>query len=590
MILAAQWKWRLVIAAACLAVYWRGLDYGFLAGWDDDAFITANAFFDWNWQNILHWWFTPLEGLLTPLTANSLMLDAALWGKDCPAVFRGINIVLHIITAVLFFSVGRKMRIPAGWMCGIVLCWALHVQRVESVQWIAERKDVLSGALALAAWRFLFLEDRRKGFGAAALCGVLAVFAKPAMAGLAVLFAAVAWVRREKPVSWRYWILPGMAAGAIVLATIPAWITAPDNGVPQDVLLRRIFVVSRNFCWYFCNGAFPLEACPLYPRVTSPAGYFMGAFTLFLLLLTWGRKVYGRGYRWLGKYFPWMLAWGAFFAPSCGWLIFNNTDYADRYNYLPNLIFFLAVAQLGRDTMAKYRRTFLPLTVCSLLLAVFFGVQSFYQIPVWKNPETLFKAALRYSPHPNPKAVEGLGRIGLVDLRPDLLILAGENFLRMNMAARPGTGALRPQESPEIWRNMGIFYMGLAAYLTKQYEPARNWWANIAETDELQVYFSDLYLPVLYGGYADVCLRAGKNAEARTAFGRQMKHVKKEGPVWYRAQGLSRLLAGDEAGALQSLEKSLAGMTVPDARLQQLTAALRAKLSKSLKGRNAGNR
>jgi hypothetical protein len=53
---------------------------------------------------------------------------------------------------------------------------------------------------------------------------------------------------------------------------------------------------------------------------------------------------------------------------------------------------------------------------------------------------------------------------------------------------------------------------------------------------------------------------------------------------------LSRLLAGDEAGALQSLEKSLAGMTVPDARLQQLTAALRAKLSKSLKGRNAGNR
>ena len=206
----ADWGWAALIAAACLFLFGRGLTYEFLGGWDDDAYVAANAHLQWSLENILYWWRTPLEGLLTPLTANSLMLDALIWGQGSVAGFRLTNILLHIITAWLFFSIGRKMRVPAGWMCGIVLCWALHVQRLESVLWIAERKDVLGGVLSLAAWRFMLCRDRVKGGVAAALCGVLAVFAKPAMVGSAFLILAAAWDGRKH--DKKYWLIPGSAA------------------------------------------------------------------------------------------------------------------------------------------------------------------------------------------------------------------------------------------------------------------------------------------------------------------------------------------------------------------------------------------
>ncbi|MBR4957378.1 MAG: hypothetical protein IKZ31_06425, partial [Lentisphaeria bacterium] len=206
----ADLGWAVLIALACLFLFGRGLNYGFLGGWDDDAYVFANMRLQWSLENFLYWWRTPLEGLLTPLTANSLMLDAAIWGQGSAAGFRLTNILLHIVTAWLFFSIGRKMRVPAGWMCGIVLCWALHVQRLESVLWIAERKDVLGGVLSLAAWRFMLCRDRTKGCIAAAVCGVLAVFAKPAMVGTAILILAAAWDGRR--VAKKDWTGPGIAA------------------------------------------------------------------------------------------------------------------------------------------------------------------------------------------------------------------------------------------------------------------------------------------------------------------------------------------------------------------------------------------
>ena len=126
--LPADWGWWCLITVGCLLLFGRGLHYDFLAGWDDDAYVSCNAGLTWSWSNLLHWWrtpleglLTPLEGLLTPLTANSLMLDAAIWGQKEPDGFRLTNILLHTLSALLFFSIGRKMRVPAGWMCGIAL-------------------------------------------------------------------------------------------------------------------------------------------------------------------------------------------------------------------------------------------------------------------------------------------------------------------------------------------------------------------------------------------------------------------------------------------------------------------------------------
>ena len=570
----ANWGWAALVAAACLFLFGRGLNYGFLEGWDDDAYVSANVHLQWTWENLLYWWRTPLEGLLTPLTANSLMLDAAIWGQGCAAGFRLTNIVLHIITAWLFFSIGRKMRVPAGWMCGIALCWALHVQRLESVLWIAERKDVLGGVLSLAAWRFMLCRDRMKGCIAAAVCGVLAVFAKPAMAGTAVLILAAAWDGRRG--TKKDWLLPGSAALLTGLAVLPAWLMASGTQIMQDTLSRKIYVISRNFCWYITNSVLPLDACPVYPRAAGYDDMFWAGGAVLFLLVIWGWRQYGFA-RWFRRYGVWMAVWAAYFLPSCGWRVFSNTDYADRYNYLPSLIFLYCLALMGRDAMARSRMRVRSLTIWIGVVAVLFALRTWREIPVWENTETLFKSAVLSFERPNPKAVEGLGRLGMAASRPDLLDLAGQHFLRLaaTALANPLPDAHKPVK---LWQNMGAFYMGLAAYTDRRYPGAQAWWKDLAEAESPGMYYPDLYLPVLYGGYADICLRAGVHPAAQAALLKQMKYLQPEGSVWYRAQGLYKLLAGDERGALQSLEKALQGMSPADPQLIRLTEALRKRL------------
>ena len=572
----ADLGWAVLIALACLFLFGRGLNYGFLGGWDDDAYVFANMRLQWSLENFLYWWRTPLEGLLTPLTANSLMLDAAIWGQGSAAGFRLTNILLHIVTAWLFFSIGRKMRVPAGWMYGIVLCWALHVQRLESVLWIAERKDVLGGVLSLAAWRFMLCRDRVKGCIAAAVCGVLAVFAKPAMAGTAILILAAAWDGRR--VAQKNWTGPGIAALLTALAVLPAWWMTSGTQIMQDTFLRKIYVITRNFCWYVSNGVLPLDACPVYPRAAGPDQAFLMGGVLLALLVIWGWRQYGLG-RWFRRYMVWMAVWAAFFLPSCGWRVFSNTDYADRYNYLPSLILLYCLALMGRDAMAGARMRVRSLTVWIGVVAVLFALRTWRQIPVWENTESVFKSAVLSFEMPNPKAVEGLGRLGMAASRPDLLQLSGQHFLRL-AATAPANPLPDVHKPVKLWKNMGAFYMGLAAYTERHYPAALDWWRELAESDAPATYFPDLYLPVLYGGYADLCLRAGIHPAAQAALLKQMKYLQPEGPAWYRAQGLHKLLAGDEAGALQSLEKALQGMTPADPQLTRLAEALRKRLLK----------
>ncbi len=569
----ADGAWCVLIAAACLILFGRGLNYEFLAGWDDDAYVSSNHYLQWTLANLLYWWRTPLEGLLTPLTANSLMLDALFWGQGSAAGFRLTNIVLHIMTAWLFFSIGRKMRVPAGWMCGIVLCWALHVQRLESVLWIAERKDVLSGVLILSAWRFMLCRDRVKGCIAAGLCGVLAIFAKPAMAGTAFLILAAAWNGRRR--NWKDWLLPGAVALLTALAVLPAWILASGSEIMQDAPVRKIYLVSRNLFWYIGNTVLPLDANPVYPRAAGEDRAFYLGGAVLICILFWGWRQYGLK-RWFLRYWPWMVVWGAFFFPCSGWRVFSNTDYGDRYNYLPSLIFLYVAALMGRDAMARSRMRVRALTVWILVLAILFGIRSWKQVPVWRNTETLFTAALQV-PRPNPKAVEGLGRLGLALSRPDLLTEAGRHFLRM--AATAESNPLPDSHKPgKLWRNMGAFYMGLAAYTDKRYAGAQEWWHILVQEEKPAMYYGDLYLPVLFGGYADICLRAGITPAAVKALQKQMKYLKEQGPVWYRAQGLIRLLSGDERGALTSLEKALKGMDPADPQLKKLTETLRKRV------------
>ena len=156
-----RWRallWAALVAAACGLAFHEGMRYGLLDDWDDATFVVNNPHITLNWSNFLFYLCHPFQDLFSPLPMWSLMLDHALWGLR-PLGYHLHNLALHILAAWALLATLRRLGVR--WiLAGLgALLWALNPQKVESVIWVSERKDVLCGLFAfLAVW--LFLEKR----------------------------------------------------------------------------------------------------------------------------------------------------------------------------------------------------------------------------------------------------------------------------------------------------------------------------------------------------------------------------------------------------------------------------------------------
>src|SRR5215470_12655585 len=174
----------LLVGVVTVLSFWPALDGQFL-NWDDDENFVHNEGYRGLGPAQLRWMFTTsLMGHYIPLTWVSLGLNYALSGLR-PRGYLAGNLLLHALTAVLFFMVARRLlaaasrgRAPEGAVelgaAFAALVFAVHPLRVESVAWITERRDPLSGAFyLLSAWAWLRVvsdEDRmHRGFQALSL-------------------------------------------------------------------------------------------------------------------------------------------------------------------------------------------------------------------------------------------------------------------------------------------------------------------------------------------------------------------------------------------------------------------------------------
>ena len=124
-----------------------------------------------------------------PLTTISHMVDCQLWGLN-PAGHHLVNVLLHATTVLLLFSVLNAMT-GAMWRSALVAAvFAIHPLRAESVAWISERKDVLSGVLfmlTLAAYLRYVCDQRLSRYLMTVFCFALALMAKPTVVTLPLL-------------------------------------------------------------------------------------------------------------------------------------------------------------------------------------------------------------------------------------------------------------------------------------------------------------------------------------------------------------------------------------------------------------------
>lgn len=384
-------------------------------GLDDPFHVTGNpAVQDGLSEAGLRAAFREHAGYWIPLTWLSHMLDVELFGLDAGA-HHGTNLLLHALNALLLFA---WLSRATGQQAPALACAALfaaHPLRVESVAWIAERKDLLSGAcfwLALLAWDRYRRSARRGDLAAAIAAWILSLAAKPITVTLPLLLLVLdfwPYRRLAAPASRRRALrekLPlfAIAAGfsALTLATQGrAGALGELGGLELSLSLSER---AANALWslahYVTDSVWPAQLGPLYPHPYLPGGVppsarelaasaaLVGSISLAAVALRRRAPALLAGWLWFG----------IALLPVLGLIQAGVQGRADRFSYLPQLGLFTALAFPLADWAGSRRRICALLATAAAAVTLALAAVTREQLPHWRDAEALYRHALRAAP------------------------------------------------------------------------------------------------------------------------------------------------------------------------------------------------
>ena len=251
-----------------LAVYYPAWHGGML--WDDDAHITRVDLRSLSglWRI---WFDVGATQQYYPAAHSAFWVFYQLWG-DNTLGYHLANIVLHASSAFLVAVILRRLAIPGAVLAALI--FAVHPVNVESVAWMTELKNTLSGVCYLgAALMYLrFDESRdRRWYALAAGLFVLALFSKTVTATLPAALLVIFWWQRGR-IRWREDVVPLLPFFAIGVAggLLTAWVERAQIGAEgpafQFTFVERCLIAGRAFWFYLGKLVWPTDLMFIYPR------------------------------------------------------------------------------------------------------------------------------------------------------------------------------------------------------------------------------------------------------------------------------------------------------------------------------------
>ena len=432
-----------VLAVCCLlvlavfVVFGQTLGHKFI-NYDDNTYVHDNPRvshgFSAGW---LAWAATSKDcANWHPLTWLSHTLDGQFFGLSLPGGHHATSVLLHAAGVVVLFLVLRRMTSDIWCSAFAAAVFAIHPLRVESVAWVAERKDVLSGLFfMLTLGAYVAYVRRPSSLGrylAVVACFALGLMAKPMLVTLPfVLLLLDYWplgrmgVKGDSPIlaDTKIGIVPGSPAPAIrrlIVEKIPllllsaascvATVWAQSDAIqPLDRLpfSLRMANAAVSYVAYLGQMFYPADLAVIYPYRTSnlPAWQVAAALAV-LAAITVGVAVLWRRCPYLLVGWLWYLG---MLLPVIGLVQVGMQSMADRYTYLPQIGLYVAVAwgvaQLSRSW--PYRAV--TCGVVSALVLAALLIAACQQASYWRDSETLFRHTLACSPENNVVAHTQLG-------------------------------------------------------------------------------------------------------------------------------------------------------------------------------------
>jgi FOG: TPR repeat len=405
----------LALVILTVVTFWSLKYCGFI-NLDDNLYVYENVYVQsgLNWNSIVQAFSSELakiSGHWHPLTWLSLMLDYQIFGLN-PSGYHLINLLFHVMNTLLLFIILRRMTKTLWPSAFVAALFAIHPLHVESVAWIAERKDVLSTffwMLTMGAYSYYVEHPGFRRYFFVLLFFALGLMAKSMLVTLPfVLLLLDYWPLRRfqeiKPADPEYkwsliypllWEKVPLFVLAI-LSSIVTYVAAQKGGavssieaIPLGVRIGNAFV---SYIAYIGKMIWPSNLAVFYPypKFLVPWQVLGSVFLLIAITLV---------VIWRAKKFPYLATGWLWYAgtlvPVIGILQAGPQAMADRYTYIPLIGLFIMVAWGVPELLKKWNHRKEILLASSALSILCFSIITWTQVGYWQNNITLFDHTLK---------------------------------------------------------------------------------------------------------------------------------------------------------------------------------------------------
>lgn len=428
-------------AALTFLAYIPALSNSFI-NWDDPAYVYSNEKIRNLNLSYLLWVFTnPSVANWHPLTMLSHAIDYAVWGLDPFGHHLG-NIILHSLNTFLVamlgyrlieFRFGKNSRAVFATLV-TALFFGLHPLHVESVAWVAERKDVLSmlfSLLAINSYISYASASKRSGYAFSLIFFILALMSKPMAVSLPLVLLIIDFFPLERfrqgfirPVVEKipFFIFSGVSSLLTIWAQKAGGAISTLETYPITV---RLWGAVKAYVFYLYKTIAPIHLSPYYPHpvnINPVSIEYLGSLIVFIGITVFCAVTFK-------KYKAFTAAWLFYvitLIPVVGIVQVGGQAAADRYTYLPMLSIFL-LAGAGAGYLFN-SRTKMIITIAAACVFVVFGALTIKQLSVWKDPLTFWSYVLEENPETalayinRAMAYEDVGRLdeALIDYTKSL--------------------------------------------------------------------------------------------------------------------------------------------------------------------------
>ncbi len=411
------------LAVIVWIAFGRALNHDFV-GYDDQSYILRNPRVT-NGLTLdgIQWAFTHVHVTnWHPLTTISHMLDCQLYGLQ-PWGHHLTNILLHAAAAILLFLALRQLT-GSFWPSLLVAAvFAVHPLRVESVAWVSERKDVLSGVffmLTLWAYARYARGNVRSSFWymTVTVLFALGLMCKPTLVTLPFVLllldywplgrvrpssssrrgeTASAWPRRN---TWSWLVIEKVPLFVLSAASCVATLLAQKQALDLSIkapLLERLGNALISYDVYVGQMIWPAHLAVLYPYPEGNLKVPQVIVALLLLLI-----ISVAFFLWRKRYPFLLIGWLWYLGmlvPVIGIIQVGSQVRADRYTYLPQIGLYLLVAWGAAELFQRWRRSREVLAAAAVLVIMALTTRSYFQTSYWRDTETLWRHAIASTPN-----------------------------------------------------------------------------------------------------------------------------------------------------------------------------------------------